>query len=404
MSIRLQKMARSEKITPMSQATAAARMKTRVRGCQICCRKVGSAGVRAVSTSPARGPIRDDQCRGDRRPDDRRCATDGRRSIRERVMQAVDEVERDGGIDQAHHQRQELHRRCGNAGIEHGPETRQGKGDEAQEPGRELAHMAGMMIGRLDQPRLRLAGPQQHVDGQHHQPPMHQPAEQRDRQLAPRGAVEEPGGMGGIEDDHQGEEACEIAEKGGDHAAADIGAPGQAAAQRDHQMRQQQGESHGEQEGNREPRQPQPERALCRIGQPIGVLGKRIRQLRHRRQYGLQLFRQRRSRPLQPLDGARCQFRAGGLGRCGLGSGRRHCRRARPEQKRQEQRQDQCGKPRRAPEAARRAHCRRDLHRPPHHRRGGPRTLRATFGRSASLIMPNRTLRNPSTASAPAAR
>ena len=138
-------------------------------------------------------------------------------------MQAMDEVERDGGIDQADDERQELHRRGRNPGVEHGPQARQGKGDEAQEPCRELAHMAGMMIGRLDQPRLRLAGPQQHVDGQHHQPPMHQPAEQRDGQLASRGAVEEPGRMGGVEDDHQGDEAREIAEEGGDHAAADIG-------------------------------------------------------------------------------------------------------------------------------------------------------------------------------------
>ena len=261
--------------------------------------------------------------------------------------------------------------------------------------------MAGMMIGRLDQPRLRLAGPQQHVDGQHHQPPMHQPAEQRDGQLAARGAVEEPGGMGGVEDDQQGDEAREIAEKGGDHAAADIRAPGQAAAQRDQQMRQQQGKSHGEQEGNGEPRQPEPDRALGRIGEPIGILGERVRQLRGRRQDGLQLVRQRGGGTLQPLDGARGQFRPGRLGCRGVGSGRRHRRQTRPEQKRQEQHEDQRGKPGNAPETAapRPAHCHGDLH-----RRAGPRTLRATFGRSASLIMPKRTLRNPSTASAPAAR
>ena len=256
-----------------------------------------------------------------------------------------------------------------------------------------------MMIGRLDQPRLGLAGPQQHVDGQHHQPPMHQPAEQRDRQFASWGMIEEPEGMSGVEDDHQRDEACEIAEKGRDHAAADIGrrAPGQAPAQGDQQMGQQQGESQGEQEGDGEPHQPEPDRTLCRIGEPIGILGERRRQVRGRAQDGLELFRQRGGAPFQPLDGARGQFSAGGLGGRGIGTGRRHCPRALPQQKRQEQRQDQRRKP--GDGISRPPHHRRH-----HHRRDGPRTLRATFGRSASLIMPKRTLRNPSTASAPAAR
>ena len=75
-------------------------------------------------------------------------------------MEMQDEVERKPRVGETDDQGEQPDVRRRHARMKEGPQRRLGKGDEAEQPGPELAHLGRMIARRHDQPRFGLTGPQ----------------------------------------------------------------------------------------------------------------------------------------------------------------------------------------------------------------------------------------------------